>query len=79
MDMTTLGAALALAKTIPGTAASAAIAAQEGAETAQASAIEAKEKAEQAALDASAAAYGDIGLVVSNGQLCVRVERTDEE
>lgn len=79
MDAQTLGAAIALAKSIPGTAASAAIAAQKGAETAASAAEDARDRAEQAALDASAAAYGDIGLVVSNGQLCVRVERTDEE
>lgn len=68
MDSQTLGAALALVKSIPGTAANAAIEAKNAA-------IEAKEQAMQAALDASAAAYGDVGLVVSDGKLCVRVER----
>lgn len=78
MDSTTLGAALALAKSIPGTAANAAVAAKNDAENAAAQAIEAQERAEQAAVDASAAAYGDIGLVVSNGKLCVRVEKEEE-
>lgn len=75
MDNETLGAALALVKSIPGSAANAAITAKEGAVTARNEAVEAQEKAEQAAVDAAAAAYGDIGLVVSNGKLCVRVER----
>ena len=79
MDVSTLGAALAIVKSIPETAASAAIAAQKGAETAASTAENARDRAEQAALDAASAAYGDIGLVVSNGQLCARVERTDEE
>ncbi len=68
MDAITLGAAVALAKSIPDTAANIAV-------TARDEAVEAQEKAEQAAVDAAAAAYGDVGLVVSNGKLCVRVER----
>lgn len=68
MDNETLGIALALVKAIPGTAANAALAARDAA-------VEAKDQAEQAAVDAAAAAYGDVGLVVNNGKLCVRVER----
>ena len=75
MDNETLGAAVALAKSIPGTAANAAIAAKNDAVMARDAAVEAKDQAEQAAVDAAAAAYGDVGLGVSNGKLCVRVER----
>lgn len=75
MDNETLGAALALARSIPGSAANAAISAKNDAVTARDAALEAKGQAEQAAVDAAAAAYGDVGLVVSNGKLCVRVER----
>lgn len=75
MDNATLGAALALAKSIPGTAANVAVAAKNDAITARDAAVEAKDLAEQAAVDAAAAAYGDVGLIVSNGKLCVRVEK----
>ena len=75
MDNETLGAALALAKSIAGTAANVAVAAKNDAVTARDAAVEAKDLAEQAAVDAAAAAYGDVGLVVSNGKLCVRVEK----
>ena len=58
MDNETLGAAVALAKSIPGTAANAAIAAKNDAVMARDAAVEAKDQAEQAAVDAAAAAYG---------------------
>lgn len=66
MDTQTLGAAIALAKKIPGSAAAEAIAAANRAETAAESVEESAEAIEM---------FEDTGLTVQNGKLCVKVER----
>lgn len=66
MDTQTLGAAIAIAKTIPGSAAAEAIAAADRAETAAKSVEESAEAIE---------VFEDTGLTVQNGKLCVKVER----
>ena len=66
MDNATLGAALALAKSVPGTAVSEAQAAATRAETAASS-------VEQSA--ASIAVFESLGLTLQNGKICQKVER----
>lgn len=66
MDTQTLGAAIALAKKIPGSAAAEAIAAANRAEAAAESVEESAEAIEM---------FEDTGLTVQNGKLCVKVER----
>lgn len=66
MDTQTLGAAIAIAKKIPGSAAAEAIAAADRAETAAESVEESAEATD---------VFKDTGLTVQNGKLCVKVER----
>ena len=66
MDTQTLGAAIALAKKIPESAAAEAIAAANRAEAAAESVEESAEAIEM---------FEDTGLTVQNGKLCVKVER----
>lgn len=66
MDMQTLGAAIAIAKKIPGSAAAEAIAAAERAEAAAESVEESAEAIEM---------FEDTGLTMQNGKLCIKVER----
>ena len=67
MDITTLGAALAIAKSIPDTAVGDCTAAAARAEAAAESVEEAAETIEQ---------FEDTGLIMVNGKLCVKVERS---
>lgn len=67
MDVQTLGAALAIAKSIPGTALGDTVAA---ANRAEAAAQTVQQSAESIAI------FENTGLTVQNGKLCVRVERT---
>lgn len=67
MDITTLGAALAIAKSIPDTAVGDCTAAAARAEAAAESIEEAAETLEQ---------FEDTGLIMVNGKLCVKVERS---
>lgn len=66
MDTQTLGAAIAIAKKIPGSAAAEAIAAANRAEAAAESVEESAEAIEM---------FEDTGLTMQNGKLCVKVER----
>lgn len=66
MDTQTLGAAIALAKKIPGSAAAEAIAAANRAEAAAESVEESAEAIE---------VFENTGLTVQNGKLCIKVER----
>lgn len=67
MDVTTLGAALAIAKSIPGTAVGEATKAANRAEAAASSVEKSAQTIEK---------FEDTGLVVANGKLCVKVERS---
>lgn len=80
MDTQTLGAAIAIAKKIPGSAAAEAIAAADRAETAEGNAESAAERAETAAesVEESAEAievFENTGITMQNGKICVKVER----
>ena len=66
MDVTTLGAALAIAKSIPDTAVGDATAAANRAETAAESVAQSVETIQK---------FENTGLVMMNGKLCVQVER----
>ena len=66
MDTQTLGAAIALAKKIPGSAAAEAIAAANRAEAAAESVEESAEAIE---------VFENTGITMQNGKLCVKVER----
>lgn len=68
MDVTTLGAALAIAKSIPGTAIG--------------EATQAADRAQEAAKQVTQAAesiqhFEETGLIVIDGKLCVKVERSE--
>ena len=67
MDVTTLGAALAIAKSIPDTAVGDCTAAANRAEAAAESVEQAAGTIEQ---------FEDTGLIMVNGKLCVKVERS---
>lgn len=67
MDVTTLGAALAIAKSIPDTAVGDCTAAAAKAEAAAESVEQAAGTIEQ---------FEDTGLIMVNGKLCVKVERS---
>lgn len=67
MDVTTLGAALAIAKSIPDTAVGECTAAAARAEAAAESVEQAAGTIEQ---------FEDTGLIMVNGKLCVKVERS---
>ena len=67
MDVTTLGAALAIAKSIPDTAVGDCTAAASRAEAAAESVEQAAGTIEQ---------FEDTGLIMVNGKLCVKVERS---
>ena len=67
MDVTTLGAALAIAKSIPETAVGDCTAAAARAEAAAESVEQAAGTIEQ---------FEDTGLIMVNGKLCVKVERS---
>ncbi len=67
MDVTTLGAALAIAKSIPDTAVGDCTAAAARAEAAAESVEQAAGTIEQ---------FEDTGLIMVNGKLCVKVERS---
>lgn len=67
MDVTTLGAALAIAKSIPDTAVGDCTAAAARAEAAAESIERAAGTIEQ---------FEDTGLIMVNGKLCVKVERS---
>ena len=67
MDVTTLGAALAIAKSIPDTAVGDCTAAAARAEAAAEIVEQAAESIEQ---------FEETGLIMVNGKLCVQVERS---
>lgn len=67
MDATTLGAALAIAKSIPDTAVGDATAAANRAETAAESVEQSVESIQE---------FENTGLVMIDGKLCVKVERS---
>lgn len=74
MDITTLGAALAIAKSIPGTAVGDATAAANNA-TSAANRAEAAASTVENSVE-SIKEYENTGIVMVNGKLCVKVERS---